>query len=143
MILVDVNLLVYASVTGTPQHPRALDWLDEKLNGATRVGLPWQSLMGFLRLVTNARLYTRPLGVAQAWSQIEMWLESPTVWTPGPGERHRTVLAALVESGTVAARTVPDAHLAALAIEHGLKLVSTDRDFARFPGLRWENPIAA
>jgi toxin-antitoxin system PIN domain toxin len=142
VILVDVNLLAYASVVGYAEHARAREWLDHKLNGLERVGLPWVSLVGFARLVTNARVFHHPVEVATAWGQIGRWLDRPNVWTPVPTERHREILGRLLLSTQAHAGLVQDAHLAALAIEHGLTLCSTDGDFARFPSLRWENPLA-
>jgi hypothetical protein len=106
------------------------------------VGLPWPSLLGFLRLVTNPRVFERPAPIRSAWQQVEEWLDCEAAWIPAPTERHRQVLGRLVTEATVRANLVPDAHLAALAIEHGLVLASTDGDFARFPGLRFENPLA-
>ncbi len=143
MILVDANLLVYACVRGFPQHERARAWLDGALNGSTRVGLPWVSLLGFLRVATNPRIFQRPQSMVTAWRQVEAWLGCRTAWIPEPGERHRQLLAPLLVGGNVASTLVPDAALAALAIEHGLVLCSNDGDFARFPGLRWHNPLAA
>jgi toxin-antitoxin system PIN domain toxin len=142
VILVDANLLVYAYVEDQPHHEASHAWLDEKLNGTSPIGLPWASLLGFVRLVSNPRIFERPRSVAQAWHQAESWLDCPTVWTPAATERHREVLGSLLRAAGLRANLVPDAHLAALAIEHGLLLCSTDGDFARFPGLRWENPIA-
>ena len=142
MILVDANLLIYAHVGSFPQHTRARDWLNTQLSGSTLVGLPWPSLMGFLRIVTNARLFERPEPSSQAWSQVCEWLDANTVWTPQPTERHREVLDTLINTAGVQANLVHDAHLAALAIEHGLTLCTTDGDFARFTDLRWQNPLA-
>ncbi len=143
MILVDANLLIYASADVLPQHERARSWLDERLNGAAPVGLPWASLLGFLRVTTNPRVFERPATVADAWRQVLAWLGCDCVWIPDPDDRHREILGALLQAPGVHANLVPDAHLAALAIEHGLILCSTDGDFARFAGLRWENPLAA
>ena len=142
MILVDANLLVYARVASMAQHSPARRWLDERLNGAASVGLPWPSLLSFVRLVSNARIFSKPEAVPAAWQQVEAWLDCPNVWVPSPTERHREVLGPLLSAATSRANLIPDAHLAALAIEHGLTLYSTDGDFARFPGLRWENPLS-
>lgn len=141
MILIDANLLVYAYVRSFPQHPEARGWLDSRLNGETRVGLPWPSLLAFVRLVSNPRIFERPRTVREAWSQVESWLSLPLVWTPLPTADHPRILASLLDD-SVTAKKVPDAHLAALAIEHGLTLCSTDRDFAMFPGLGWVNPLS-
>lgn len=143
MILLDANLLVYAHVASFAQHDRARAWLDAQLNGNTQVGFPWPSLLGFLRLVTNPRLFRRPEPVADAWRQVGAWLDCEVAWVPQPTERHRDVLGTLLRTTGVQANLVPDAHLAALAIEHGLLLCSTDGDFARFSDLRWQNPLAA
>ena len=141
MILIDANLLVYATVPSLPQHLAANRWLNDQLSGHARVGLPWPALIAFLRVVINARAFRPAHSIQSAWSVVESWLETPNVWIPRPTERHREVF------GTVLARLgggpnlIPDAHLAALAIEHGLTLCSTDGDFARFPGLKWLNPL--
>jgi len=95
-----------------------------------------------VRLVTNRRVFRNPEPVARAWSQVESWLEAAAAWIPVPSARHGAVLGSLLSQTGASAELVPDAHLAALAIEHGLALASTDGDFARFPGLRWENPLA-
>lgn len=143
MILVDANLLVYAHVRAFAQHERAREWLDERLNGAAPVGLPWQSLVAFLRLTTNPRVFAQPEPAGDAWRQVVAWLDSERAWIPQPSERHREILGELVAAPGIKANLVHDAHLAALAIEHGLILCSTDGDFARFPELRWENPLLA
>lgn len=142
MILVDSNLLIYAHATTSPHHDRARDWLDRTLNGPTAVGMPWASLLAFVRLVSNPRVYERAEPLLDSWAQVEEWLAHPRVWIPEPTERHGEVLGGLIRGGINQARLVPDAHLAALAIEHGLTLCSADGDFARFPGLKWENPLA-
>ena len=141
MILIDANLLVYARVSSFAQHDRARDWLDRQLNGLPRVGLPWASLLAFLRLVTNPRIFEQPEPIAEAWDQVMGWLACDPAWIPQPTERHLEVLGQLIALPGVHGNLVPDAHLAALAIEHGLTLCSTDGDFARFPGLRWLNPL--
>jgi uncharacterized protein len=142
-MLVDANLLVYAHVADFPEHDTARVWLDRQLVGPARVGLPWESLVTFLRLVTNPRVFPNPLGAPEAMAQVKAWLSNPSVWCPGPTERHAELLASLLNSPAVRADLVPDAHLAAIAVGHGLTLMSNDGDFARFPGLRWENPLAA
>lgn len=142
MILVDANLLIYAKVSDFAQHEEARAWLDAELAARTGVGLPWPSLLAFVRLVSNPRIFERPLSVPEAWSQVEEWLDLAVTWIPEPTERHRSILASLVpEVGRP--ELVPDAHLAALAMEYGLVLHTTDRDFARFTGLRWLNPLDA
>jgi toxin-antitoxin system PIN domain toxin len=113
------------------------------LNGTARVGLPWASLLGFLRIVTNPRIFERAEPIVNAWGQVQAWLACDTAWVPQPTDRHSSILNELFALPGVYANLVPDAHLAALDIEHGLTLCSTDGDFARFPGLRWLNPIAS
>lgn len=141
MILVDANLLIYAHVESFPQHAASRDWLDGNINGTAPVGLPWTSLLGFVRIVSNPRIFERPSSVAAAWRQVESWLATDSAWIPLPTERHREVFAPLMKSAEGRANLVPDAHMAALAIEHGLVLCSTDGDFARFDGLEWNNPL--
>ena len=143
MILVDANLLVYAHVSSFAQHERAREWLDGQLNGPARVGLPWPSLLAFLRLVTNPRIFEKPERSEEAWAQVQGWLHQDNVGIPQPTERHAEVLGALLATAGVQGNLVPDADLAALAIEHGLTLCSTDGDFGRFATLRWLNPLAA
>jgi uncharacterized protein len=141
VILVDANILVYAHVSSFAQHGAAREWLDRQLNGSAPVGLPWASLLAFLRLVTNSRIFRHPQPMADAWTQVKDWLGCETVWVPVPTERHPDLLGELLKLPGVHGNLVPDAHLAALAIEHGLTLCSTDGDFARFRTLRWLNPI--
>jgi len=141
VILVDANLLIYAHVDSFPQHLKSCRWLDDRLNGTAPVGLPWPSLLAFVRLVTNPRIFQRAESIEEAWQQVDEWLDCSPVWIPQPTEHHREVLKKLIMNQGIRANLVPDAHLAALAIEHGLILCSTDGDFGRFTGLRWENPI--
>lgn len=143
MILVDANLLVYAYVRDMPHHVAAHSWLDRQLNDSPRVGLPWPSLLAFVRLTSNPRIFESPSTVAAAWGQVEAWLTAPNVWIPLPTARHPEVLGRLLAADSgLRADLVPDAHLAALAMEHGLTLCSADGDFARFSELSWENPLS-
>lgn len=139
MILVDANLLIYASSPESTRHADAKAWLDERLNGSTRVGLPWPSLLAFMRIVANPRLF-EAASLSHARSQVGAWLALPNTWIPTPTDAHTQILDELL-AGEHSHRLVPDAHLAALALEHGLVLCSSDGDFARFAGLRWENPL--
>lgn len=141
MILVDVNILVYAADSNSRQHAAARNWLDAQLSGTVAVGLPWPVLLGFLRLVTNPRIFPRPLAMSTAWNQVSTWLGADPAWVPEATERHATVLGSLLAEPGILGNLVPDAHLAALAIEHGLTLCSTDGDFARFTNLRWMDPL--
>lgn len=141
MILVDANLLLYAKLPTFRQHEAARQWLDDQFNGAAPVGLPWPSLLAFVRVATNPRIFQRPMPTKQAWHQVEQWLEQRTVRVPRETERHPQVLGQLLMGSGIKAKLVMDAHLAALAIQHGLILCSTDGDFARFKGLRWMDPL--
>lgn len=141
-MLIDANLLIYAVDETAPEHPRASAWLSDRLNGERRVALPWESLTAFLRITTHPRATTQPLRPADAWSFVRDWLAVDLVWIPVPTERHADVLAGLVDRYRISGNMVPDAHLAALAIEHGLEVCSADTDFARFTEIRWRNPIA-
>ncbi len=143
MILVDANILIYATDPRSERHEQARSWLDSRLSGDTRVGLPWESLLAYIRIVTNPRVFERPQPVAVAWHHVEAWLDCECVWVPAPGPAHRSILAGLLGGLGGSSKLIPDAHLAALAIEHGLSLCSYDGDFARFKGLRWVNPLTA
>src|SRR5215467_15781077 len=142
MILIDANLLFYAQVNSFAQHDAARTWLDAQLNGSFSGRLAVAQL-AFLRIVTNPRVFQRPEPMASAWGQVEDWLGCEVTWIPEPTDRHREVLGSLLAGSGVQANLVPDAHLAALAIEHGLMLCSTDGDFGRFSNLRWQNPLVA
>ncbi len=142
MILLDANVLIYAHVSTFSQHRAAREWLDRQLSGFADVGLPWPSLLAFLRLVTNPRVFERPEPIADAWRQVREWLACESAWIPQPTQRHVEIVSELLALPGIHGNLIPDAHLAALAIENGLTLCSTDGDFARFPGLNWLNPIA-
>jgi uncharacterized protein len=142
VILLDANVLVYAHVVSAPQHAAARRWLERQLNDQPRVGLPWPSLLAFVRIVSNPRIFPGAESLRALWNRVEEWLDLENVWTPMPTDRHREVLGNLLHTISGGSKLVPDAHLAAIAIEHGLTLYSTDGDFARFPDLRWKNPLA-
>jgi uncharacterized protein len=141
-MLIDANLLLFAVDERAPQHHAAAAWLEGQLNGDRRVGLPWESLAAFVRIATHPRASDHPLRPEEAWRFVEDWLSAPTAWIPMPTDDHVRVLARLVRKYHVAGNLVPDAHLAAMAIEHGVELCSTDTDFARFTEVRWLNPLA-
>lgn len=143
MILVDANLLVYAANHAAAEHDQARTWLDDRLNGSAAVGLPWPCLLAFVRLASNPTIVRNPVAPGAAMRQVREWLACAPTWIPQAGPEHAAILSRLLEPRWMTSRLVPDAHLAALAIEHGLTLCSTDGDFAKFPGLRWENPLAA
>ncbi len=142
MRLIDANLLMYATFDVFPAHKPAREWLDDCLNGDTRVGIPWESITAFVRLASNPRVIVPSLSVRQAWKQAQYWLACETVWTPCPTERHQELLDTLLAGYGITHKHVADAHLAALAIGHGLILCSADADFLRFNHLRFENPLA-
>lgn len=142
MIAVDANLLVYAFSTAFAQHERARTWLDEQLATAVRVGLPWSSLLAFVRLTTNARVFTEPASVQTAWTQVESWLDAEAAWVPLPTARHRELVGRCLRVPGLRANDVPDADLAALVLGHGLRLATTDAGFARFEQLDWFSPLA-
>ena len=142
MILVDANILLYAEDSLSPRHKHACEWWDEQLSGTDRVCLCWTVLCAYIRIGTNARVFERPLSLKQAQNRVESWLNQPCTRIIRPTERHWPVLRQLLTDGQAVANLVTDAHLAALAIEHGCKLASADSDFARFPKLEWINPLA-
>jgi uncharacterized protein len=111
------------------------------VNGPAKVGFPWPTLLAFVRLMGNPNVMRQPVPLRLAWARVEQWLALPQAWIPLPTERHREILARLLD-GESRPDVANDAHLAALAIEHGLTVCSTDRDFSRFAGVRWENPLA-
>ncbi len=141
MILVDSNILIYAKSIRSAHHVSASKWLDVQLNGVMPVGLPWAVLLAFVRITTNARAFPEAKSGAEAWQQAREWLSCPVVWIPQPTEHHADVLGELLSLPGMGGNLVTDAHLAALAIEHGLTLCSADTDFARFKKLRWVNPL--
>lgn len=142
MILVDANILLYAEDARSPLHTRAREWWDAQLSGPGIVCLSWEVLAAFIRIGTNPRVYETPLSLGQARDRIDSWLRRPDVRIIRPTDRHWEVFQEMLAAGQATANLVPDAHLAALAIEHGCTLMSTDADFARFPRLAWRNPLA-
>lgn len=142
MIVVDVNLLVYAVNRDAPLHGKAQRWLEGALAGTETVGLSWTVVLAFLRLATKPGISPRPLPVEAAFDVMEEWLTQPAVVLLEPGPRHFQALRKLLAPLGTGGNITSDAHLAALAIEHGAELCSADSDFARFGGLRWRNPLA-
>lgn len=141
MILPDVNLLLHAYNSESPVHAAARAWWEGLLNGTRPVGLAWAAILGFIRIATHREVLTNPLPVTIACAHARAWLAQPYVGLIDPGARHAEILFGLFESLGTAGNLTTDAHLAALAIEHQAELHSTDTDFARFPGLRWVNPL--
>ena len=142
MILIDANLLLYAHDPRAAQHEASRLWLEATLSGSQFVRFSWLTLWAFLRIATNPRVYERPLSMAEAEQRVSSWLAQPIAGILEPGERHWEILQGLTRHGQTAGPMVMDAALAAIAIEHGATLCTTDRDFSRFPGLSSTNPIA-
>lgn len=143
MILLDVNLLLYAYDARSPRHEPARAWLEQTLSGSETVGLPWVVMLAFIRLITRSVVVEHPLTADQAIDLVDSWLEQPCVAVIHPTDRHPAVLRELLQPLGTAGNLTTDAHLAALAIEHGASLCSCDADFSRFPGLRWSDPLRA
>ncbi len=141
MIIVDVNLLIYAVNRDAPMHRKAKSWLEAVISGTETVGLPWNVLLAFLRLTTRSGLFQKPLRVKSAFDLVDEWLKQPAVTVIEPTARHLTTLRDLILPLGTGGNLTSDAHLAALAIEHGAQLCSADNDFARFGRLRWRNPL--
>jgi toxin-antitoxin system PIN domain toxin len=141
-MLVDANILLFAVDARSPHHPKATAWLTAQLNGPRRVAFPWLSLAAFVRISTHPRASERPLTSAEAWRHVEDWLACDNAWIPNPTERHAEVLGGLITRYDLRGNLVPDAQVAALAIEHGLTVCSADTDFARFEEIRWLDPLS-
>ena len=142
MKLPDVNLLVYAANESTAQHAPAVAWVEETLSGAETVAFAWSVLIGFVRVITNPRVVQRPWDAHQAFAAVDGWLAQPPATVVHPTGRHLAVLRDLLLPLGTAGNLTSDAHLAALAIEHGATLCSADVDFSRFAGLSWLDPLA-
>ena len=140
-MLVDANILLYAVDEDSRFHTAARHWLEQTLNGARRVGIPWVSLTSFVRIATNPRALRSPLSPSEAWEFVEEWLDAPATWVPSPGRGHREILGRLTRDLELRGNLVSDAALAAICIEHGLEIVSADSDFARFTEITWLNPV--
>lgn len=141
MILVDTNILLYAEDSLHPRHEQARTWWDAQLSGTGIVCLCWTVLSAFVRIGTNHRVFEQPLSLEEAIARIQSWLDQPCTRVVRPTERHWIIFQQLLRDGQAAANLVSDAHLAALAMEHGCVLASTDSDFARFAKLKWSNPL--
>jgi uncharacterized protein len=141
LILVDANLLLYAENRGAAEHAKARQWWDAQLSGTSPVCLCWPVLSAFLRIATNQRVYARPLTLDEATACVQSWLDQPCVRLVHPTENHWKIFREMLQSGKAVANLVADAHIAALTIEHGCLLCSTDADFRRFPRLKWCNPL--
>ena len=142
MILVDANLLLYAYDASSPKHPDAKRWWEKRLSETVSVCLAWTTVLAYVRIGTHPRVFRQPLSMEEACEHVSSWLSRPMVGILDPGARHWVILEGLLKSTQASGNLVADAHLAALAIEHGAALCSTDRDFARFEGLTWQDPIS-
>ncbi|MBL7179335.1 MAG: type II toxin-antitoxin system VapC family toxin [Desulfobacterales bacterium] len=142
MILVDANILLYAEDSLSLLHQQARVWWDHQLSQSGPVCLCWPVLSAFIRIGTNPRVFEHPLSLEQALARVQSWLDQPCTRVIRPTEQHWTIFQMMLKDGQAVANLVTDAHLAALAIEHGCDLASTDSDFARFPKLKWINPFS-
>jgi toxin-antitoxin system PIN domain toxin len=139
--LPDVNLLLYAYDSKSARQDTAREWLEETLSGAETVAFPWAVVVGFVRISTNPAIFAAPWDASDALDVVDAWLAQPCVTVVHPTDRHSAVLRELLTPLGAAGNLTTDAHLAALAIEHGATLYSCDNDFSRFRGLRWTDPL--
>lgn len=142
MIVLDANLLLYAHDSSSSHHAEARQWLAKVFAGDELIGLPWQTVWAFLRIATDSRIFVRSMPMAEAIDIVQEWMELEHVRLLSPGESHWSHLRRMLKDGSVRGPLTTDASLAALTMEYGGSLYSVDRDFARFPGLRWVNPLA-
>jgi toxin-antitoxin system PIN domain toxin len=143
MTILDANIVIYAYNQDAPHHRPIAKWLEDLFEGPDLVGLPWVTIWAFLRISTNVRAWPNPISVADAFAVVDALLGRPNATILHPGPRHRELLQTLVQEGNASGSLLTDAALAALAIENGAALASTDRDFSRFRNLRWIDPLAA
>jgi uncharacterized protein len=141
VIVLDANLLLYAYDSDSDKHAKARAWVEEAFSDASPVGLPWQTVSAFMRIVTNPRLTGKRFTSVEVVEIVDQWVNQPNVRLLGPGDNHWSFLRQMIVDGQVRGPLITDAQLAALTIEYGGVLHTTDRDFSRFPGLRWKNPI--
>ena len=141
MRLCDVNVLLYAYDETSPKHERAKDFIEAALSGTETFAFAWFVLLAFVRLITNPRVFEDPLDAESALDAVDSWLGQPCATVVEPTDRHTAILRDLLGALGSAGNMTTDAHLAALAIEHGAELCSSDADFGRFPGLRWNDPL--
>lgn len=141
-MILDANVLLYAVDSDSAHHEVAAGWLSARLNGSQRIAFPWQTLGAFLRIATHPRIASRPLGADSAQDYVDAWLDVPVAWVPPTTERTAQVYGELARRHHITGNLVPDAQLAALALEHGVAVASADSDFARFPEISWINPFS-
>ncbi len=142
MIVVDVNLLIYAYDTTCPEHREAREWVEKVFSGDEPLGIPWQNIAAFLRILTYPGLLGERFTMRQVLAVVDEWVAMPHVRLLAPGERHWALFREMLVKGSVRGKLTTDAALAPLTIEYGGVLHTNDRDFARFPGLRWVNPLS-
>jgi uncharacterized protein len=142
VIVVDANLLIYSYDLNSDDHEKSVQWLESVFSGTEAIGLPWQSISAFLRVITNRRIPGVRVAVEEAVQVVEEWLQAPNVRLLVPGDQHWPLFRRMVVEGRASGPLVTDAEIAALTIEYGGVLHTVDRDFARFPGLRWVNPLS-
>ena len=141
MIVLDSNILLYAYDASAGQHQKAREWVEDVFSGGSPIGLPWQTIAAFLRIVTNPRLPGRRFSSPEAVAIVDRWADQPNVRLLAPGENHWSLLRQTLLDSQTRGPMITDAQLAAITIEYGGVLHTTDRDFSRFPGLRWKNPL--
>jgi toxin-antitoxin system PIN domain toxin len=143
VILPDVNILLYAYDTDSPYHAEARHWWESVMRGTRPVGLPWISLLGFIRISTHQRIFNNPLPIAAAVGIARKWVANRNAQILVPGEAHAEIVFGFLEKTGAAGNLTTDAHLAALAIEYKAEIATTARAFSRFPGLKWSNPLSS
>jgi len=141
VIVLDANILLYAYDSASSHHSKARAWVERVFSAAAPIGLPWQTVTAFLRIMTNPRLPGERFSTQEAVQVVDRWLEQPNIRLLAPGDDHWPLFRQMIVEGQASGPLITDAHLAALTIEYGGVLHTTDRDFARFPGLRWTNPL--
>jgi len=141
MIVLDANLLLYAYDSMSPHHSKARSWIEQTFSSGETIGLPWQTITAFLRIMTNPKFPGERFRIEEAVEIVDRWLEQPNLRLLNPGDTHWSVLRKVILDGQAPGPLVSDAQVAAITVEYGGVLYTTDRDFARFPGLRWKNPL--
>ena len=141
MIIPDVNLLIYAYDVHSSKHPEAKHWLESLMNGDSLIGIPWASILGFIRISTSPNIFPNPVTLKDSENAVRSWLSRRETIIVHPGDQHADILFHILKHAGTAGNLTTDAHLAALAIEHQAELHSTDADMSRFPGLKWFNPL--
>jgi uncharacterized protein len=142
VIVLDANILLYAYDSASPHHAKAQAWVEDLFSGTESVALPWQTISAFLRIMTNPKLPGERFSLEEAVQLVDRWIEQPNIRLLAPGDDHWPLFRHMIVEGQAPGALITDAQLAALTMEYGAVLHTTDRDFARFPGLRWTNPLS-